>query len=72
MHDKPLRFVAKCIHCGKAKNMHRAVTLDCPQGKRTPRGYATFGPETYEPEQGAKPGAHRAVEFPGSWDREPD
>lgn len=30
--------------------MHRAFTLDCPKGKRTPIGYSTFGPETYEPE----------------------
>ncbi len=49
MQDKSFRFVAKCIHCGKAKNMHRAFTLDCPKGKRTRIGYSTFGPETYEP-----------------------
>ncbi len=50
MQDNALRFVAKCIHCGKAKNMHRAFTLDCPKGKRTPIGYSTFGPETYQAE----------------------
>ena len=49
MRDKELRFVAKCVHCGKAKNMHRAVTLDCPGGKRTPTGYRRFGPHTFTP-----------------------
>jgi hypothetical protein len=52
VQEKALRFVAKCIHCGKAKNMHRAFTLDCPKGKRTPIGYSSFGPETYEAEGG--------------------
>jgi len=51
MQDKQLLFVIKCIHCGKAKNMHRAFTLDCPKGKRTPIGYATFGPEQFTPEE---------------------
>ena len=49
MKDKALRFVARCVHCGRAKNMHRAFTLDCPNGKRTRIGYSTFGPETYAP-----------------------
>jgi hypothetical protein len=46
VQERPFLFIAKCIHCGKAKNMHRAITLDCPKGKRTPIGYSTFGPET--------------------------
>ncbi len=49
MQDKKLRHVDKCVHCGKAKNMHRAFTLDCPKGKRTRIGYATFGPEQFTP-----------------------
>lgn len=49
MSDKALRFVARCVHCGKAKNMHRAFTLDCPTGKRTPTGYTTFGPHQFTP-----------------------
>ena len=49
MREKALRFVVKCIHCGKAKNMHRAFTLDCPTGKRTRTGYTTFGPEQFTP-----------------------
>jgi len=47
MPDKELRFVARCAHCGKAKNVHRAFTLDCPTGKRTPTGYTTFGPQCF-------------------------
>ena len=50
MREKTLRFVAKCSHCGKAKNMHRAFTLDCPTGKRTRTGYTTFGPHQFTPE----------------------
>jgi hypothetical protein len=49
MREKTLRFVAKCSHCGKAKNMHRAFTLDCPTGKRTRIGYTTFGPQQFTP-----------------------
>jgi hypothetical protein len=49
MQDKTLRHVDKCVHCGKAKNMHRAFTLDCPKGKRTPIGYSAFGPEQFTP-----------------------
>jgi hypothetical protein len=52
MLDRKLRFVGKCVHCGKAKNMHRAFTLDCPNGKRTPIGYKTFGPQQFTPEDG--------------------
>jgi hypothetical protein len=51
MREQALRFVAKCSHCGKAKNMHRAFTLDCPTGKRTRTGYTTFGPHQFTPEE---------------------
>jgi hypothetical protein len=47
--DKELQFIARCLRCGKAKNVHRASTLDCPRGKRTPVGYAAFGPEQFSP-----------------------
>jgi hypothetical protein len=47
MQDKKLRFVVKCVHCGKGKNMHRAFSLDCPTGKRTRTGYTTFGPQRF-------------------------
>ena len=47
MQDKPLRSVAKCATCGKAKNQHRAFSLDCPNGRRTPTGYSSFGPDTF-------------------------
>ncbi len=50
MQDMKLRYVARCVHCGKAKNMHRAFTLDCPKGERTRIGYSTFGPEQFKPE----------------------
>jgi hypothetical protein len=49
--DKALRSVEKCKHCGRAKNMHRAGTLDCPRGKRTPIGYSTFGPTCFTPQR---------------------
>jgi len=55
MQEKKLRFVTRCIHCGKAKNMHRAITLDCPNGKRTRIGYTTFGPDQFEPDAEAPP-----------------
>ena len=51
MGEKALRFVVKCRHCGKAKNMHRAFSLDCPTGKRTRIGYTTFGPHQFTPEE---------------------
>ena len=47
MQDKELRFITKCVRCGKAKNQHRAFTLECPKGKRTPIGYRRHGPETF-------------------------
>ena len=55
MPDKALRFVARCAHCGKAKNVHRAFTLDCPTGKRTPTGYTTFGPQCFTPAEEPSP-----------------
>jgi hypothetical protein len=47
MQDKPLRSVARCARCGKAKNQHRAFSLDCPNGRRTPTGYMSFGPGNF-------------------------
>lgn len=41
----------KCIHCGKEKSMHLAVTFHCPQGRahRT-LGYSSFSRTTvFEP-----------------------
>jgi hypothetical protein len=46
--DKPFRSVIRCAHCGRAKNQHRAGTLECPRGKRTPSGYMQFGSERFE------------------------
>jgi hypothetical protein len=51
--DKPLHWIARCAHCGKAKNQHRAGTLKCPKGKRTSIGYVSFGPRTFKPEPSA-------------------
>lgn len=45
--DKALRFAPKCLHCGKAKNQHRAFTAECPIGKRTPTGYAGYGSQRF-------------------------
>ena len=61
MREQALRFVAKCSHCGKAKNMHRAFTLDCPTGKRTRTGYTTFGPHQFTPEEEESPAEADAV-----------
>jgi hypothetical protein len=47
LQDKRLKFIERCARCGKAKNQHRAETLQCPQGKRTPTGYRKFGPEKF-------------------------
>jgi hypothetical protein len=47
MNDKPFRFVPKCALCSRAKNQHRAVSLECPTGKRTPIGYVEFGPRCF-------------------------
>jgi len=35
------------MHCGHAKNQHRAVTLECPKGKRSPTGYLRFSAERF-------------------------
>ena len=45
--DKALRVVPKCLHCGKAKNQHRAVSAECPIGKRTPTGYAAYAAQRF-------------------------
>ena len=63
MPDKALRYVAKCMHCGKAKNMHRAFSLDCPTGKRTRIGYTTFGPGTFTPAPDPATGSGPAPAF---------
>ena len=47
MKDQPFRFVVKCAQCGRAKNQHRAVSLECPKGRRTPIGYVEFGPQRF-------------------------
>jgi hypothetical protein len=56
--EKPLRFVAKCRRCGRAKNQHRAFSLECPIGKRAVTGYQSFSLEKFvgcdRPESGAE------------------
>lgn len=47
MTDKPLRWVPKCINCGKAKNQHQGGTFRCPEGKRTDTGYMKYSNNTY-------------------------
>jgi hypothetical protein len=47
LSDQPFQIIAKCKHCGRAKNQHRAVTLECPKGKRTPRGYLGFATKRF-------------------------
>jgi hypothetical protein len=41
MQDKPFRMMPRCGRCGRGKNQHRAMTLECPVGKRTAIGYAS-------------------------------
>lgn len=47
MKDKPFRAMPRCAHCGRGKNQHRAMTLECPVGKRTASGYASYGLERF-------------------------
>jgi len=47
IQDKPLRFVPKCRRCGRAKNQHRAGTLECPIGTRAPIGYLGFASQRF-------------------------
>jgi hypothetical protein len=35
------------MRCGRAKNQHRASTLECPKGRRTPTGYVRFSAERF-------------------------
>ena len=42
LNDKEFRLVVKCLRCGRAKNQHRAFSLECPKGKRTRSGYTEF------------------------------
>lgn len=48
VEHKPIRLIARCAHCGRAKNQHRAGSLECPKGKRTATGYAEFGAVRFE------------------------
>jgi hypothetical protein len=32
LQRKPIRFIARCARCGRAKNQHRAAMLECPRG----------------------------------------
>jgi len=34
----------KCIHCKKYKGMHKAITLQCPDGMKTQIGYLSYHP----------------------------
>jgi hypothetical protein len=47
MRDKAFQMVARCARCGRGKNQHRASTLECPKGKRTPSGYSRFSHERF-------------------------
>ena len=47
MRDKAFHIVARCARCGRAKNHHRASTLECPEGKRTRSGYLRFSDERF-------------------------
>jgi hypothetical protein len=47
LQDTPFRIVVRCLRCGRGKNQHRAVSLQCPQGKRTPIGYTHFAVERF-------------------------
>jgi hypothetical protein len=47
LQDTPFRIVVRCLRCGRGKNQHRAVSLQCPQGKRTPIGYTQFSVERF-------------------------
>lgn len=46
--DKPLRHSPKCARCGRALNQHQAGDHQCPNGKRLPTGYASYGPGRYK------------------------
>ncbi len=39
----------KCVHCGKERGLHKAVTLHCPAGMKTRIGYTSFGLTTFKP-----------------------
>jgi hypothetical protein len=47
LKDKEFQPAVKCLRCGRAKNHHRAFTLECPKGKRTSRGYTEFAAERF-------------------------
>jgi hypothetical protein len=55
LRDKPFRNFARCKHCGKAKNQHRAFTLECPAGKRSPSGYLRFSVQRFLEMRGGQP-----------------
>lgn len=37
----------KCALCKKTIELHKADTLECPDGKKTRIGYTSFGPEKF-------------------------
>lgn len=46
----------KCIHCGKKKGNHKAISLNCPVGLKTRIGYLMYDKnKIFEP----KPHKHR-------------
>ena len=47
MQDSAFQFIVRCQRCGRAKNQHRAFSLECPIGKRTLRGYTKFSPDRF-------------------------
>jgi hypothetical protein len=51
MNNDVFRIMARCVRCGRSKNQHRAFTLECPKGKRTPRGYTAFATERFQAHQ---------------------
>lgn len=44
-----------CEACGEVRSEHKAVTFECPNGKKTRIGYTRFGPDVFVPSGRMKP-----------------
>ncbi len=42
-------YLIKCKHCKKVKGLHKARTLNCPEGTKTRIGYTSYSEQTFEP-----------------------